>query len=155
MGIGAALPPLTNHQDRTQEGEEMKNRKRNASEKIVDFTEIKLKKEKDDINQKLYGMAELGDYEFKIAMVDTLKNSWAVTRTRNQNIDKGFEIVAKHLKAIYSELKFLNQMLFMETLFSQEHRDGSMTIEQKSALAGAFKIDFKKFIAQVLRREKR
>ena len=133
----------------------MKNGKRKAPDKIVDFAKIKLRKEKDDFNQRLYGMADLDCDEFKIAMVNTLRNSWNVQAARNQDIYKGFETMAKYVKNMHSELKFLNEMMFMETLFNQEYRDGPMSIEQKTALAGAFHIDFKKWIAQALRRQKR
>jgi hypothetical protein len=116
----------------------MKKKKHNASDKIVDFTDIKLKKEQDNINQALDDMAELDCDEFKIEMVKTLR------------------VVAKRFKVMQSILKSLTEILFMENVLNQEHREGRrLSIEQLTSLADGYGIDYKKWLANASKKAKR
>jgi hypothetical protein len=109
---------------------------------VIDFKGLMDKKKMND-------MCGLDYEEFKSAITRLILSMVEAMGKNNQKIDKSFEGIMEHLKIVSKELNFLKQVLYVERILSGEHRDGSMTIEQKKLLAKSFGIDFNQFMKQL------
>jgi hypothetical protein len=109
---------------------------------VIDFKGLMDKKKMND-------MCGLDYEEFKSAITRLILSMVEAMGKNNQKIDKSFEGIMEHLKIVSKELNFLKQVLYMERILNGEHRDGSMTIEQKKFLAKSFGIDFNQFMKQL------
>lgn len=124
-------------------------RKKSVSKKenVVDFKGIMDQKKKN-------AMCDLDYDEFKFAVTQILLSMVEAMGGNNNKIDKSFKGLIEHLQIVSKELKFIKRVLYMERLLNGEHRDGPMTIEQKTSLAKAFGFDFNEFVKEATRKGK-
>ena len=114
----------------------------NAVENVVNLKGIMDQK-------KINDMCGLDYDEFKLAVVRLLLTMAEAMGKNNKKIDASFKRLAEHFKIVNEELNFIKKVLYMERVLNGEHRDGRMTMAQKSSLAKSFGLDFDEFIKEI------
>jgi hypothetical protein len=112
------------------------------AENVVDLKEIMDQK-------KINNLCDLDYDEFKFTVTRLLLSMAETIGENNKKIDKSFKRLIRHLKAVSEELKFIKRVLYMERILNGEHRDGRMTMGEKTSLAKYFGIDFDEFIKEL------